>query len=173
MALLEIKLFPDPVLRVECPEIEQFDAELKKLAGDMVETMYAAPGIGLAAPQVGVELRLAVVDLSVGEEPGNAHVLINPRLLATDGEDTDLEGCLSMPGITEKVKRPESIRVEACDLSGNLRSFEADGLLARAIQHEIDHLDGVLFTDHLTGLRRERARRWMKKVDRELRRFPE
>ncbi len=166
MALLEIRLYPDPVLRVECAPVETFDAVLAKLADDMAETMYAAPGVGLAAPQVGIETRLAVVDTSADEEP-ELHVLVNPRILESEGVDVDVEGCLSMPGITEKVRRPARVRVEAQDLSGSSRTIEADGLLARAIQHEIDHLDGVLFTDHLTGLRRERARRWLKRARQE------
>ncbi len=166
MALLEIRLYPDPVLRVKCSEVETFDAGLETLVRNMAETMYAAPGVGLAAPQVGIESRVAVVDASPDEEP-DLHVLVNPRILATEGRDVDTEGCLSMPGITEKVRRPAWVRVEARDVAGNLRTIEADGLLARAIQHEIDHLDGVLFTDHLTGLRRERARRWLKRARQE------
>lgn len=164
MALLEIRLYPDPVLRVECPAVTIFDDELARLADNMAQTMYAAPGVGLAAPQVGVELRLAVVDTSAGEEPGNLHVLVNPRILTTSGEDTDVEGCLSIPDVTEKLERPEAIRIEAEDLAGNRLLLEADGLLARIILHEIDHLDGVLFTDRLTGLRRERVRRLLKKM---------
>lgn len=170
MSLREIRLYPDPVLRVECPAVEAFDDDLARLAEDMIETMYAAPGVGLAAPQVGVELRLAVVDVSVGEEEGQLHVLVNPHLLACEGRETDVEGCLSIPGITDKVTRAEHIRIEARDLAGDPLQFEAEGLLARAIQHEIDHLDGVLFTDRLTGLRKERARRWLKKMYGELER---
>lgn len=164
MAVREIKLYPDPVLRIECPAVETFGVDLVRLAEDMVETMYAAPGVGLAAPQVGVELRLAVVDATAGEEEGQLHILANPRIVSTEGHDVDVEGCLSIPGITEKVARAGRIRVEAQDLAGNPQQIEAEGLLARAIQHEIDHLDGVLFTDRLTGLRRERARRWLKRT---------
>jgi len=163
MSLMEIKLYPDPVLRVKCPPVEKFDDSLRQLAEDMAQTMYNAPGVGLAAPQVGIELRLAAVDTSPDDE-ADLQVLVNPRILETGGRDVDVEGCLSIPGISEKVQRPKWIRLEAWDAAGNLRTIEADGLFARAIQHEIDHLDGVLFTDHLTGLRGERARRQLKKM---------
>ena len=159
-----IRLYPDPVLRVRCPEVEVFDDELRRLADDMVETMHDAPGIGLAAPQVGVESRVAVVDLSVGEDPDQLHVLINPEVLDREGRGVEVEGCLSIPGITDKVPRPLRIRVRAQDVGGEAFEIEADDWLARAILHEIDHLDGVLFVDHLRGLRRERVRRQLKKL---------
>ncbi len=164
MALLTIRQYPDPVLRVQCPPVTAFDPDLERLVEDMVETMVAAPGIGLAAPQVGVELRLAVIDLSVGEEPDQLLVLANPRIVETSGEASDSEGCLSIPDLTEKVTRPELIRVVAQGLDGEEFGFEAGGLLARAVQHECDHLDGVLFVDHLRGLRRERARRRLRRL---------
>jgi len=159
-----IRLYPDPVLRVRCPEVEIFDDELRRLADDMVETMHDAPGIGLAAPQVGVESRVAVVDLSVGEDPDQLHVLINPEVLDREGRGVEVEGCLSIPGITDKVPRSLRIRVRARDAAGEAFEIEADDWLARAILHEIDHLDGVLFVDHLRGLRRERVRRQLKKL---------
>lgn len=164
MAILPIRLYPDPVLRVRCPEVTEFGPELARLAADMVETMIAAPGVGLAAPQVGVERRLAVVDLSVGKDPQQLHVLVNPRLLEQEGETGEVEGCLSLPGITDKVDRPLRVRVAAQDLAGNPLEIEAEDWLARALCHEIDHLDGVLFTDRLRGLRRERARRQLKRL---------
>ena len=164
MALLPIRLYPDPVLRVRCGEVGSFDGELRRLAEDMIETMHAAPGIGLAAPQVGVETRLAVVDLSAGEDPEAVHVLVNPRILSNEGTGVELEGCLSIPELTEKVTRPMRITVEAQDLQGERLLFEAEEWLARAICHEIDHLDGVLFTDRLRGLRREKARRALKRL---------
>ncbi len=163
MAILPIRLFPDPVLRVECPPVEAFDGELAQLAADMIETMHAAPGIGLAAPQVGVEQRLAVVDLSVGEDEAALHVLVNPEVVAESGSEQDFEGCLSIPGVSEKVGRPQKIAVEARDLEGRPFRLEAEELLARAICHEIDHLNGVLFIDRLRGLRRERARRQLRR----------
>ena len=167
MALLPIRLYPDPVLRARCPEVEEFNGDLRKLARDMIETMHAAPGIGLAAPQVGVETRLAVVDLSAGEDPEAVHVLVNPRIVDEEGKGVELEGCLSIPELTEKVNRPLRITVEARDLDGEPLLFEAEEWLARAICHEIDHLDGVLFTDRLRGLKREKARRALKRLRQE------
>ena len=141
-----------------------FDLELAALARDMVETMYDAPGIGLAAPQVGFERRLAVVDLSVGEDPEQLLTLVNPEVDEHEGLETESEGCLSIPDFNEKVVRPERIRVVAQSLEGERFELEARGLLARAIQHEIDHLDGVLFVDRLQGLRRERAKRHLRRL---------
>jgi peptide deformylase len=164
MAVLPIRLYPDPVLRVRCPEVADFDAELRRLAADMVETMHAAPGIGLAAPQVGVELRLAVVDLSVGEDPEQLLILVNPEVSDPQGSATEEEGCLSIPGLTEKVERPQQARITARSLGGEPFEVEVEGWLARAVCHEIDHLDGVLFVDRLKGLRRERARRALRKM---------
>lgn len=167
MAILPIVIYPDPVLRVRCPEIERFDTELKKLAADMVETMHAAPGVGLAASQVAVELRLAVVDITAGESPEEVHILVNPEIIEASGKDTDEEGCLSIPGITEKVNRPAAIRVRAQDLEGQPFEISADGLFARAICHEIDHLNGVLFVDRLVGLRKEMVKRQLKRLGRQ------
>lgn len=164
MAIRAIRIYPDPVLRVQCRAVTDFDEPLRKLVDDMIETMHAAPGIGLAAPQVGVDLRVAVVDLSVGEEPDGLHVFINPEIVQRRGQETDVEGCLSLPGITDKVERPTFVRVKALDVEGNPFEIEAEDWLARAICHELDHLDGVLFVDHLRGLRRERARRQLKKL---------
>ncbi|HEV2846192.1 MAG TPA: peptide deformylase [Thermoanaerobaculia bacterium] len=164
MAILAIRIYPDPVLRVKCREVTEFDAPLRKLANDMVQTMHAAPGVGLAAPQVGVDLRLAVVDTSVGENPAELRVLVNPRIVQREGLETDTEGCLSLPGLTDKVDRPLTITVRAQDLEGKPFELKAEDYLARAICHEVDHLDGILFTDHLRGLRKERAKRQLKKL---------
>lgn len=164
MAVLSIRVYPDPVLRVRCPPVESFDESLAELVSDMVRTMHAAPGIGLAAPQVGVELRVAVVDLSVGEDPEQLVVLINPELELGEGQEVDSEGCLSIPNLNDKVGRPPTVRMTAADVDGSRYELEADGLLARAIQHEVDHLDGVLFVDHLRGLRRERAKRHLRRL---------
>ena len=164
MAILPIRIYPDPVLRVKCPPVERFDRELRELATAMVETMHHAPGVGLAAPQVGVELRLAVVDLSVGKDPEQLLVLVNPEVLAAEGSATEVEGCLSIPELTDKVERPERIRLGARDLQGEAYELEAEDWLARAIQHEIDHLDGVLFVDRLRGLRKDRARRQLRRL---------
>ena len=167
MAVLPIRIYPDPVLRERCSEVTSFDGELRKLAADMVEPMHAAPGIGLAASQVGDERRICVVDLTVGEDPDAIHVLVNPEILDPVDSVTDVEGCLSLPGITDKVARPFRIRVRAQDLDGEPFELEAEDWLARAICHEVDHLDGVLFLDHLRGLRRERARRFLRRLERE------
>jgi peptide deformylase len=164
MSVLAIRIYPDPVLRVKCREVTVFDDRLRKLAADMVETMHAAPGIGLAAPQVGVEQRLAVLDLSVGEDPEQVLILVNPEIVHREGAVTDVEGCLSLPGLTDKVDRPTAVRVQALNLNGEPIELSADGWLARALCHEIDHLHGVLFVDHLRGLRRERAKRQLKKL---------
>jgi peptide deformylase len=164
MSVLAIRIYPDPVLRVKCRAVTAIDDRVRKLAADMVETMHAAPGIGLAAPQVGVEERIAVLDLSVGEDPKQVHVLINPEIVHREGSETDVEGCLSLPGLTDKVERPTAVRVKALDLAGQAIELNAEGWLARAVCHEIDHLDGVLFVDHLRGLRRERAKRQLKKL---------
>lgn len=164
MAILPIRFVPDPVLRVRCPEVTAFDDDLKRLVDDMVDTMYAAPGVGLAAPQVGVEKRLALVDISVGQEDGRLLVLVNPEIVEESGRAVDSEGCLSIPDITEKVPRPTRVKVVAQDVDGERFELETEDFEARAICHEIDHLDGVLFVDHLRGLRKEKVRRQMKKA---------
>ncbi|MBZ0112804.1 MAG: peptide deformylase [Thermoanaerobaculia bacterium] len=167
MARLPIRIYPDPVLRVRCVEVETFDEEIATLVADMKETMIAAPGIGLAAPQIGVESRIALVDLSVGEEESEFYVLINPEITSGEGEGVEAEGCLSIPDFTEKVTRPTQVSVTYQDLHGERHTLQADGWLARAICHELDHLDGVLFVDHLKGLRRERAKRALRRLIRE------
>jgi peptide deformylase len=164
MAILPIRIFPDPVLRARCAPVTDFDEGLARLVADMVETMHAAPGVGLAAPQVGVEKQVAVVDLSVGAEPGKVHVLVNPRVAEKSGTEADIEGCLSLPGITDKVERPLAVRIVAQDERGEPFEMPAEGFLARALCHEIDHLNGILFVDHLRGLRRERVKRQLKKL---------
>ena len=168
MSILPIRIYPDPVLRVKCRPVTEFDAGLRKLAADMVETMHVAPGVGLAAPQVGVELRLAVVDVTVGEDLSQLRVLVNPEVVERIGLETEVEGCLSLPGINDKVDRPVAVTVRAQDLSGQPFELQAEGYFARAVCHEIDHLDGILFTDHLRGLRKERARRQLKKLAEEM-----
>jgi peptide deformylase len=167
MALLPIKIHPDPVLRVKCATVETFDGELKRLAEDMIQTMNAAPGVGLAACQVGREIRLAIVDPSAGEDPSALHVLINPEIVEDRGRAIDDEGCLSIPGITEKVARPTYVKIEAQDLDGETFVLEGEELMARVICHEVDHLNGVLFIDRLSGLRKERVKRKMKRLARD------
>jgi peptide deformylase len=167
VSVRSIRLFPDDVLRVRCEPVERFDDELAALVADLVETMHAAPGVGLAAPQVGVTRRVFVVDLSVGEDPEQVHVFVNPRIVEEEGQVADFEGCLSLPELSEKVERPQRVVVAAQGVDGETFRIEAEEWLARAICHENDHLDGILFVDRLRGLRREKARRQLKKMVRE------
>lgn len=162
MALLDIKLMGDPVLREECAEVEEIDDELRRLAQDMFDTMYDADGVGLAAPQVGVTKRLIVVDPR--EEGVTPRALVNPRVLETSDEtDRAEEGCLSIPGLREVVERKSEVVVEAEDLDGETIRLEADGLHARVLLHEIDHLDGVLFVDRVSPLKRKMLmKKWKK-----------
>ncbi|KAB2964633.1 MAG: peptide deformylase [Thermoanaerobaculia bacterium] len=160
----EIVLFPDPVLRRPAREVERFDADLERLVADLAETMYAAPGVGLAAPQVGVDLRVAVVDAGGADGGPDLHVLVNPRLVASAGRQSEEEGCLSIPGLSERVERPLRVTVEALDARGAPVSVSGEGLLARALCHELDHLDGILFFERLTGLRKELALRRLRKL---------
>ena len=164
MPVLPIRQYPDPVLRVRCAPVEDFGPDLKRLVEDMIQTMHDAPGVGLAAPQVGVELRVAVVDATAGVDPEAVRVLVNPEILDVVGVDTDTEGCLSIPDFTEQVTRPASVRVGARDIEGESYEIAADELEARAIQHELDHLDGILFVDRLRGLRRQRARSFLRRL---------
>ncbi|MGH9382426.1 MAG: peptide deformylase [Thermoanaerobaculia bacterium] len=165
MVHLPIRLYPDPILRQAAAPVETFDDELEELIDDMVQTMHAAPGVGLAAPQIGRSMRLAVVDVSAGEDPEAVRVLINPEIVEQEGSEADLEGCLSIPDFTDKVERPTRVRVRAQDRTGEVFELEGQGYEARAICHEIDHLNGVLFTDHLRGLRAERARRHLRRLE--------
>lgn len=156
MPVLEILKFPHPLLKRRAAEVKEIDERIRALAESMVTTMYDAPGIGLAAPQVGVSERLIVVDLSVGEEPDELLVLVNPEIITREGEIEFEEGCLSIPDFTEKVVRPGRVVVRGYDLNGDEVEVEAEDLLAIALQHEIDHLDGVLFIDHISRLKRGR-----------------
>ncbi|MEM7194577.1 MAG: peptide deformylase [Pseudomonadota bacterium] len=165
MAKLDILIYPDPRLRhVAAPETE-FDDELKTLVDDMAETMYAAPGIGLAAIQVNVQKRVVVMDLS--EDKNDLMVFINPEITEIGGKQEYEEGCLSIPGYFATVERVERVRIDACDVNGDPFTVEADGLLSVCIQHEVDHLNGKLFVDYLSRLKRERLRRKMKKESRQ------
>jgi peptide deformylase len=161
MAILQILEYPDPRLRTKAKPVEIVDEEIRKLAADMLETMYAAPGIGLAATQVDVHKRMLVADVS--EQHDDPHVFINPEILAKDGVEVMEEGCLSVPGIYERVERAEHIRLRAIGLDGEPFELEAEGLLAVCIQHEIDHLDGKLFVDYLSSLKRDRIRKRLEK----------
>jgi peptide deformylase len=161
MALLQILEFPDPRLRNRAQPVAQVDAALRTLIDDMFETMYAAPGIGLAATQVNVAKRVLVLDLS--ERRNEPLALINPEILQRAGVEETEEGCLSVPGYFDKVTRAEQIRVRALDRDGKQIEFDAAGLLAVCIQHEIDHLDGKLFVDYLSELKRTRIRKKLEK----------
>jgi len=167
MAIREIRKYPDPVLRQKTDRVETLDAALLRLIDDMVETMHAAPGVGLAANQVGVPLQVAVIDLSSREEKGQRHpllVLINPEMLSQEGSVTEEEGCLSLPEYTEMVKRASKVKVRAQDRAGKSFEMEAEGLLAKALQHEIDHLNGLLFVDRLSALKKDIFKRRYKKA---------
>ncbi len=165
MAILNILHYPDPRLRNKAKPIATVTHEHRRLATDMLETMYAAPGIGLAATQVGVAERLIVVDVS--DDSDDPQVFINPEILSKEGSEVMQEGCLSVPGVYEDVERAERIRVRALDVEGRRHEIEADGLLAVCIQHEIDHLDGKLFVDYLSELKRQRIRKRIEKEERE------
>ncbi len=164
MAFLPILEFPDPRLRTQAQPINHFDDTLLRLIDDMFETMYAAPGIGLAASQVNVHKQLLVLDVS--EEKNRQLVLINPKIISRDGSQTYQEGCLSVPGIYADVDRANSIVVESLDRHGQPQHIEADGLLAVCIQHEMDHLIGKLFVDYLSPLKREMVRKKLEKARR-------
>ncbi len=159
MAILEIKKYPDQVLKRESELVTDIDGDLQKLIDDMIETMYNSNGIGLAAPQVGVSKRLIVVDTSLREENHSLIVLINPEIINSEGEILSEEGCLSLPGFITRLKRNEKIFVRGLDRKGKTIEIEATGLLARALQHEIDHLNGILIIDKISPLKRELFRR--------------
>jgi peptide deformylase len=147
--------YGDSVLHTPAAPVAAVTDDIDRLVGDMVETMYAAPGIGLAAPQVGVPLRIFVVDLSLGRDPKGLIVLINPEFVERTGMQLEEEGCLSVPGFNATVVRPERAVVRGLDRAGEPRQIEGEGLLARAFQHEMDHLDGTLFVDRLRGIKRD------------------
>jgi peptide deformylase len=161
MATLEILRFPDPRLRTKATPVVIVDDQLRTLVDDMLETMYAAPGIGLAATQVNVHKRVVVIDLS--KEQDQPLVLINPEITAKQGVEEMEEGCLSVPGIYERVERADRIKLRALDRDGRAFELDADGLLAVCIQHEIDHLNGKLFVDYLSQLKRQRIRKKLEK----------
>ncbi|MBI4619252.1 MAG: peptide deformylase [Desulfobacterales bacterium] len=153
MSILKILTYPDPVLKKKAKPVEIIDERIKKLAEDMIETMYAAPGVGLAAPQVGESLRVITVDVTRKEE--GLIVLINPEIISSEGECTEEEGCLSVPDFKEIVQRKEKVLVKGLDLEGRKIQIPAEGLLAIAFQHEIDHLDGILIIDRVSRLKRD------------------
>jgi peptide deformylase len=163
MAVRPLVLYPDPVLLKPTQPVDDVDDDLRGLVDDMRDTMYAAPGIGLAANQIGDSRRVCIVDLSAGEEPDSLIVLINPVISETSGCQLGEEGCLSFPEVTIDVERAEKIKVEALDRDGRPFELEAEGLLSRAIQHECEHLDGQVFLRNLSGLKRELVKKRIRK----------
>ncbi len=165
MSLLKIYTYPDKVLRKATQPVEAFDDTLKKLTEDMAETMYDAPGIGLAAPQVGKSLKLIVVDTSQGTSPKQDYlVMANPEIVAHQGKQIDEEGCLSVPELVSKVQRYKKITVTYQDVAGNNKQMEVEDRFAVVLQHEIDHLNGILFLDHLSTLKRNLYKKKRKKM---------
>jgi len=162
--ILEILKYPDPRLREVAKPVPAVTDEIKKLVDDMAETMYAAPGCGLAATQLGIALRIFVIDVAAENEPSDLKVFINPEILKTDGTQTWTEGCLSFPGVTEEIKRANQVKVRALGRDGKPFELEADGLLAVAIQHETDHLNGVLMIDKLSALKKRMMSRKLAKA---------
>lgn len=160
----KIVLYGDTVLQHRAKQVENISDPEIKLVKDMVETMYKAPGIGLAAPQVGVSKRIMVTDTSAGEKKDNLLVMFNPEIVVTEGEQYEEEGCLSIPGFSERVRRPQKVVVRGLDLDGREILLEGQDLLARAFCHEMDHLNGVMFLDHLSFIKRDLIKRKIKKL---------
>jgi peptide deformylase len=158
--------YGDSILHDPAQVVDAITPEIERLVDDMIETMYAAPGVGLAAPQVGVALRVFVVDISVGRDPDGLHVMINPEFIERDGLQLEEEGCLSVPGFNATVVRPSRAVLKGLDRNGTVTQIEGSGLLARAFQHEMDHLDGTLFVDRLRGLKRDIIVRKIRKLTR-------
>jgi peptide deformylase len=164
MAIKEILTYPNPVLRQKVKPVTRFNDTLRQLAADLAETMYAAPGAGLAANQIGVCLRVVVIDVSSSKEEKKHLVLVNPEIIAKEGCQVDEEGCLSVLDLTAKVERYSKLFVRAQDLDGKTLEFPAEDFFARVIQHELDHLNGILFIDHLSPLKRSLYKRHLKKM---------
>ena len=168
MTVLEIKLLPDPILRKKASPLEKVSEEVKKILNDMAETMYNAPGIGLAGNQIGVLKRLVVMDCSTDEEDPNLIKMINPEIVNSSDEKEELEeGCLSIPDHKSIVKRPANVKVKYLNIDGIEQTLDAEGLLAACVQHEIDHLNGILFVDHISRIKRDMILRKVKKQLRE------
>jgi peptide deformylase len=164
LSVLPIVKYGSEVLRKPTEPITEIDDSLQKLIDDMIETMYAAPGVGLAANQVGITKRLMLIDLSVGKRTGELHICINPQIVEAEGEQTNDEGCLSIPDFTEGVTRPERVKLRYLDRNGQEREMWGDGFMARAMCHETDHLNGMLYVDHLRGFKRDRILKKIQKL---------
>ena len=158
--------YGDTLLHDRARNVDEITPDIDRIVDDLIETMYAAPGIGLAAPQVGIGLRIFVVDLSVGRDPGGLIVMINPEFVERDGMQIEEEGCLSVPGFNATVVRPERVVLRGLDRRGQPQERKSTGLLARAFQHEVDHLDGTLFVDRLRGIKRDLIVRKIRKLTR-------
>jgi len=169
----EILLWPHPLLRKKARPVEAVDASVRTLIHDLFETMYAAPGVGLAAPQVGVLQRVLVLDTRPRQPESEPVGMVNPRIVSREGTSVYREGCLSIPGEAEEVERPAVVTVEYLDVDGQLRQLRCEGLLATAVQHEMDHLDGKLYVDHLSPVKRAQMRRRANTRKREHLRPPE
>jgi peptide deformylase len=165
--ILKIVKYPEPVLSQPGEPVTEFNGELNKLVDDMFETMYASQGIGLAAPQVAVAKRVTIIDLSQGKDPKQKLVLVNPEIIFREGKQYEEEGCLSFPEIREKVQRAATVKVRAQDLKGKWFEMDGEELLSRAFQHEIDHLDGMLFIFRMSSLKRDLVLRKIRKMQRE------
>lgn len=160
----EVVKYPDPVLSKPAAEVTEFNAELAQLVDEMFDSMYAAQGIGLAAPQINISRRITTIDVSFKERPDEKLALINPVIIEMEGKQVEEEGCLSLPEIREKVTRASWVKVRAQNVKGEFFEVEGEELLARALQHEIDHLNGILFIDHLSRLKRDLVHRRIKKL---------
>jgi peptide deformylase len=167
MPVLEILKYPNPKLKKKSQPVEIIDPSFRQLVQNLAETLYAAPGVGLAAPQVGYLLRLVVIDVTPVNQPKNLMVLINPEIISSEGECTWEEGCLSVPDFNEEVKRKKKVVVRCRNLEGEIVEIEGNDLLSVVLQHEIDHLDGILFVDHLSQLKRDLYKRQLKKEKKE------
>ena len=168
MAIREICKYPDPVLRKKAAPVKVVDESLRQLVDDMVDTMYAEPGVGLAAPQIGVSLRLLVTDISVGAKPDALIVLVNPKIVSAVGRLVEEEGCLSVPGIRAEIPRAEFVEIRGWNLEQEAVSLKGQGYLARAFQHEMDHLDGLLIWDRMGKMQREILKTEWKRLQRDV-----
>jgi peptide deformylase len=165
--ILKIVKYPEPVLSQPGEPVTEFNNELRKLVADMFETTYAAQGVGLAAPQVGVSKRITTIDVSMGKDPKDRLVLVNPEIISSEGKLYEEEGCLSFPDIREKIARAAKVRIRAQDENGKWFEMDGEELLARCMQHEIDHLNGTLFIFRMSGLKRDLTLRKIRKMQRE------
>jgi peptide deformylase len=159
--------YGDPVLETAAAPVTEFDDKLKQLVDDMFESMYEAQGVGLAAPQIGISLKISVIDTSFKEDPGARLVLANPQIVSVEGKQSGGEGCLSIPDFREKLARSKKVTIRAQDINGNWYEKTAEDLLARAFQHEIDHLNGTLYIHHLSALKRDMMKRKIKRMKRQ------